>query len=470
MTQASPPVSSRIPYRCERPQPLRGAAFHGLAGTFVRAVEPHTEADPAALLLQFLVGFGNLIGRGPHFVVGRDEHPPRLFCVVVGESAKARKGSSWSIVRSLLDDVDASWASRVQSGLSSGEGIIHAVRDAVVRREPVREHGRTLRYEDVQADPGIADKRLLVYEPEFASTLRVIERDGNTVSAQVREAWDTGTLRVLTKQSPEQATGAHISLVGHITADELRRYLGRTEIANGFANRFLWPFVSRSKVLPDGGKLDEVDFSSLLAALAAAVRWARELGEHELRRDEEARTRWHEVYEDLSAGQAGLLGAVISRAEAQVMRLALVYALLDRSEAIRLAHLEAGLEVWRYAEDSARFIFGDALGDPVADTILQAVRARPDGLTRTDISRLFTGHKEAAAIGRALTTLLGRGLVVLQREPSGGRPAERYVATLSAKEEKEANKAPDEAGDASVPSLSSLPSPSPLTATAESAP
>ncbi|HOL95992.1 MAG TPA: hypothetical protein PLH79_16705, partial [bacterium] len=37
------------------PAPLDEAAFQGLAGEFVRMVGPHTESDPAALLIQFLV-------------------------------------------------------------------------------------------------------------------------------------------------------------------------------------------------------------------------------------------------------------------------------------------------------------------------------------------------------------------------------------------------------------------------------
>jgi hypothetical protein len=39
------------------------AAFHGPAGEFVIRTEPHTEADPMALLVQFLVAFGVAAGR-----------------------------------------------------------------------------------------------------------------------------------------------------------------------------------------------------------------------------------------------------------------------------------------------------------------------------------------------------------------------------------------------------------------------
>ena len=38
-------------------------AFHGLAGEFVKVLSPHTEADPAALLVQTLVAFGAAVGR-----------------------------------------------------------------------------------------------------------------------------------------------------------------------------------------------------------------------------------------------------------------------------------------------------------------------------------------------------------------------------------------------------------------------
>ena len=79
----------------------------------------------------------------------------------------------------------------------------------------------------------------------------------------------------------------------------------------------------------------------------------------------------------LSAGKPGLLGAATSRAESQVMRLAMLYALLDRSPVIGSDHLLAGLAVWTYAEQSARYIFGSALGDPVADEILNHLRSTP---------------------------------------------------------------------------------------------
>ncbi len=137
---------------------------------------------------------------------------------------------------------------------------------------------------------------------------------------------------------------------------------------------------------------------------------------------------WCSVYPGLSEGRPGLLGAVTSRAESQVMRVALIYALLDRSQCVCRKHLEAALAVWEYAEASARYIFGDALGDPVADEILAALRAHLEGLTRTDIRELFKRNRRAERIDTALRLLLEHGLARPQREETGGRPAERWYA------------------------------------------
>lgn len=392
------------------PDSLGKAAMLGLVGDIVHTVEPHSEADPSALLIQMLGAFGNAIGRTAHFIAEADRHYLNLFVTMVGATAKGRKGSSWGQVRRPFESVDSEWAAQcIQGGLSSGEGLINAVRD-----------------------DSVTDKRLLIFESELASTLRVLAREGNTLSAMIRQAWDCGDLRVLTKNAPMKATGAHISIVAHITRDELRRYLDSTEVGNGFANRFLWVCVRRSKLLPEGGQLHTVDFAPLIRRLKEAIEFARSVGQ--MRRDEAARRLWAEVYADLSEGKPGLFGAVTSRAEAQVMRLACLYALLDLCREIRLPHLQAALEVWRYCEDSARWIFGQSLGDPIADEILRALKvAGEDGLARSDLHALFGKHKAAAQIGRALADLTERGLARAEKIETGGRPGERWRPITIAK-------------------------------------
>ncbi|MGC1907747.1 MAG: DUF3987 domain-containing protein [Candidatus Acidiferrum sp.] len=393
----------------------------------MRTIEPHTEADPSALLFQFLTGFGNLVGRGPYTIADGARHGCNLFAAIVGVSSKGRKGTAWNHIRRVLEAIDSEWTGkRIQGGLSSGEGLIWGVRDPIEKQEAVREKKRIVDYQTVVEDHGVSDKRLLIVEPELAATLRVMGREGSTLSTTIRQAWDTGDLRVLTKNSPAQSTGAHISIIGHVTRDELLRFLTSTDTANGFANRFLWICSRRSKSLPEGGNLQRVDFAPLIRKLAAATAATRNAGE--LRRDDGAKSIWREVYGPLSESKPGLLGSVTARSEPQVLRLSLVYALLDGATIISAPHMLAALAAWDYCEASAQFIFGDSLGYPEADRILAALRTATQGLTRTEIRDLFGRNQREAVIQGALTALEEHGLARRDTLQTGGRPTEWWLA------------------------------------------
>ena len=100
-------------------------AFHGPAGEFVIRTAPHTEADPMALLIQFLVAFGVAAGRDAYWPIEASRHHPNEFAVLVGPSSKGRKGSAWDHVEAVLAGADPAFAGDgLVTGLSSGEGLI----------------------------------------------------------------------------------------------------------------------------------------------------------------------------------------------------------------------------------------------------------------------------------------------------------------------------------------------------------
>ena len=410
------------------PTPLGAAALIGPAGKFVELVGPHTEADPAALLIQFLVAAGAWIGRAPYVQVGGDRHHTNLYAALVGKTAGGRKGTSWGEVRRVFRLIDPEWAAtNISGGLSSGEGVIHAVRDAVEQAERTR--GGATRAESSGDDRGIADKRLLVVETEFASVLTRMLRDGNTLSSVMRQGWDSGALSVMTK-TPYRATGAHIAIVTHITQDELLRMLSATEMANGFANRFLWVCAARSQLLPEGGSLEEGELAGLVLILQRAGSRARTRSA--MGRTAAASGLWRDEYARLTRERPGMFGALVGRGAPVVLRLALVYALLDEASAIDRHHMAAALEVWRYCEASVRFVFGDSLGDPTADVLLNALRRAGDaGLSRTEIRDRLGRNAREADVDRALGKLAEHGLATLHREATGGRPAERWRASTT---------------------------------------
>ncbi|MBW4026336.1 MAG: DUF3987 domain-containing protein [Acidobacteria bacterium] len=408
------------------PAPMGEAAYYGLAGEFVRTIAPHTEADPAALLVQVLVALGSIIGRGPHYRAGADKHHANLFAVIVGNSSKARKGTSWGEVNRVAGITDLHWSkTRISSGLSTGEGLIHAVRDSITESVPIKEKGRVIDTQEQVTDAGETDKRLLCVEGELGQTLQCAAREGSTLSAVVRQAWDGVPLRVLAKSAKATCLEPHISVIGHITITELQRLLTASDVANGFANRFLWVCSARSQCLPFGGTADPEALSATGARARAAVEVAK--GISEVTWAAETRALWAEVYGQLSEGKPGLLGSIVARAEAQTVRLAMLYALLDCSAEIRLDHLKAALELWRYSEDSAAYIFGQSVGDPTADAIVQLLRERPEGVTRKELSDHFDRNKTKAELDAALTLAQSSGLIRVARRETGGRPAEVWL-------------------------------------------
>jgi hypothetical protein len=432
----SQPDGSPPPSPVVSPEPLptlHPDAYHGLAGDFVRLLAPHTEADEAGLLVTLLTCFGNCVGRSPHFLADGTPHHANLFAVLVGNSAKARKGTSKSRILGLFDDADPWKARCIASGLSSGEGLIWAVRDATERMEAVKERSKVVGYQRVIADQGVEDKRLLVIESEFSKVLRTKGREGNVLGELIRQAWETGTLSTLTKNSPCQATDAHISILGHITQAELAETLTHTSCFNGEFNRFLWCCVRRSKLLPDGG--GDFDASPLQRRLADTIDRAKPIGR--MQRSDDASRLWHELYcSEFAREEEGIVGGVIARADAQTLRLSMLYALLDGSEVIEAVHLRAALAVWRYCEASARMVFGHGASnattiqgealkaeETLPVRLLNAVSTQP-GINRRGLYESLGGRVKSEELDMALAYLHGEGLAHPVESRTGGRPGE----------------------------------------------
>lgn len=390
------------------PAPPGRAAYHGLAGQIVDTIAPHTEADPVAILSQLLVAFGAAVGRHAWFSVEATRHHPNEFLVLVGDSAKARKGSSWDHVARLLATADPSLAARTLTGLSSGEGLIWAVRDPT------------------DQDPGITDRRLLVVEPEFASVLKAASRDISTLSPTLRAAWDGRPLAILTRSAPARASDAHIAVIGHITSLELQHHVNPVEAANGLLNRVLFIACRRTRLLPDGGHPDPIAGTGLDRQLALTVAAARAAGQ--LSFTAHGRTLWHRAYQQLAEPQAGLAGQLTARAEAHVIRLALLYALLDRAAAIGPEHLHAALALHHYAARSAAWALQPDTGDPIAEHVHAALRHARDGLTRSQLIDLLHRNVSARRLDQALANLAAADKVDRQRVLTGGRPAELWTA------------------------------------------
>jgi hypothetical protein len=274
----------------------------------------------------------------------------------------------------------------------------------------------------------------MILEEEFAQALKVIAREGNTLSPTLRALWNHGTHGGLTRNSPIRTTNAHVTIVAHITDLELRRLMTETEQANGFGNRFLLCCAKRGRKLPLGGDLDDDGLRLLAERMRAAINGARSMSGR-LKLSADAEWLWRDVYDELSEGAHGMFGHMTARAEAQTLRLAVLYSLLDSStQLIEVGHVRAALAVWRYAEDSAAYIFGDRVGNALADRIrVLMIAAGEGGATRGELRKSVSHKTTTAEFDAALSHLERRFLARRTVEPTGGRDRERWFAVGGSK-------------------------------------
>ena len=135
---------------------------------------------------------------------------------------------------------------------------------------------------------------------------------------------------------------------------------------------------------------------------------------------EEAKEGWRKIYYQLSQSLPGLAGSLLDRGEAQVRRLAALYALLDCQGEVSNDHLLAALALWKYSVDSVKWIYGDSIGDAVADRIVEALQHGP--MSDTAISALFGGNISASRLAQSKQLLRDQGKVTCTVEPTGRRP------------------------------------------------
>ncbi len=385
---------------------LDSRAFQGPIGEFVLKVGPHTEASQAAVLLTMLTSFGVAVGNGPYVMVGDSKQHAALFTVIAGKTAKARKGTSGSVVARVMDRLDSEhWTGLADlrnpptlGGFGSGETLIDEIRDS---------DGD----DDIEAP---TDRRLLIYETEFASVLRRIGRDSSILGPTLRTLWDGTKVTAKSRGTGKRtASDYHVGAVGHITLGELATCISTTEIQSGTSNRILWLVAERARRLPRGGNTPEWLVEETAAKLRDAYDHAVGIRGHVPFTDS-AYALWDEFYEQCAEDDPeGLLGDVIARAEANVIRLSLIYALADGKGEIGLEHLSAALAVWDFCRQSAQSIFGHRTGNPQLDRLLKALcDVGSKGMSRTEIIRhVFSNHIKSSQLTEVLALGEERGLI-----------------------------------------------------------
>jgi hypothetical protein len=415
------------------PAPMAEEAFYGIAGKVIRIIEPECEAPREAVLAQLLVDFGNEIGRGPHCKQAGIHHLNE-YTVLVGETSIGRKGTALAAIQNLRPESEI----READGLQSGEAVVHAVRDPVWGLIPVnkRKAGNADKAETTLLDEGVEDKRLEIMEEEFDRLLAVAARPGNTLSPIMRKSWDgKRVLRVAGKISPNKATDAHISMIGHVTLEALLANITEVENKNGFSNRILWVAVRRVKEIPIPEWIDWKKHPDITSHFAKVIEnFGPNASARQLYWSQDGRVEWETFYRSksklISETSKGIVGSLIARSHAHVLRLTMLYTVLDNCALMQPKHLQAAIAFWQYCERSAVWIFGQKTGNKMADKIYWALQRAPKGMTRTEINAdVFNKHASKNSLDMAFDILFNAKLARFIPEAGGDRPAERWFAT-----------------------------------------
>lgn len=360
-------------YILTRPQ-LKPVALYGVLTYIVEEACRNSEAVPSSVAVNVLARFAATIGRTAHLLIGDQERYLNFNALIVGPTSKGRKGTSADMPAKLFKLVDrkGQWARLPElTALSTGEGLIHQVRDE--------------RWSDDEPpkriDKGVTDKRLLCEVSEFASVLAVAARKEATISMVLRDAFDGKDLTTPTKTSFNEATGPHIVVVGSITEGELVKMLSKTDIVNGLANRFLMSYAARTKLVPDPQPTPADRMEWFANWIVGAVTLAVSQHLRPLQMTDDAKEYWDTMYRTLNeATHEPVIASLIAREELYVRVLATLLALLNQETVITETHLDAALAWRQYWEDTLNFIFSTSkknenakamqeLKDRIVDTI-----------------------------------------------------------------------------------------------------
>lgn len=402
------------------PAPMRPIALHGIAGRIVGLMAQHCESSLESLLFQFLIAAGNTVGRSAYVYAGGPWLFPNEYTICVGATARGRKGTAYKMCEHLFGVVAPEWLDNcTDSDMQSGEGIVHRIRDEIRGIPKTDRRKKKLSNEppeEIVLDTGVGDKRLLIVEEEISNVLKMARRQGNTLTETYRKGWDSPRkLRTSNKNSPLAVSDPHLSMIGHTNKEELLQTLNDIELSNGFANRILWCASQRTELKPDVDWLDWTRYPEIIEELQIVLnqRFANTDEPYQFKRTPQANDLWKELYRKLNNQKPyiSFIDGVLVRDTSHLIKLSLLYAILDQSDMIEPVHLEAALALCDYSQASARWIFAERTGNPLANTIFWALLRNPEGMNRDRINNEVTGRNGTKVqMDHALEALARNGM------------------------------------------------------------
>lgn len=425
-------------YVLPRPK-LPAIALHGQLGRMTEAACSNSEAVPASVAIHILTRFAATLGRTAYIQIGDHKRHLRMFSLIVGPTAKGRKGTSSEMPNRLFESVHSDYL--VNAGflplekltaLSTGEGLIQKVRDPFSWTTGDKEHN----------DPGVSDKRLLCDISEFAGVLAQGRREGATLSTVLRDAFDGVVMTTPSATAFRRASDTHVCVVGSVPETEIVKNLNDVEKTNGFANRFPMFYSARTKIVPSPKPTDPMLMAQFARHVADAIWFGSRVGLVEM--DDDALSLWETTLyrriEDQTYPE--LIDSLLGRRSLHTMIFAALIALFDHKSKIDADHLlaaDAWMEYWEQtvlfvfstAESNEKAIKDKALRDQLVKMIdeLGGVKVSHTALALKATNKYQSRDVKAVDVKRATEALQRESPPRIHTETmtTAGRPANYYT-------------------------------------------
>jgi len=368
------------------------------------------DAPNSSLLLASCVTMSALVGPKPT-LRWRGTNRSTLFGVIVGEANYGRKGAAMRVVDQAFKQVDPLLGQITKGGIASPEKLIDLLRESKTN----------------------ALGSLLIREMELKTVLSIASREGNHMSAALRQAWDGDRIESHSlARGSSVAEDYHTAFIAGITPGELGRSLTSDDIANGWANRFLWFYAEPRRDGAFDPDADDTMDPTLAKYLADCIHFARSLGgsmliapRHTMTMTPVAMAQMNAMVARLDVPPVGPIGVLRQRMPAHIVRIGMLSALFRQSAVIDEDDLALGVAMTSYAVESMRAVFGVRVDDDVAQMILGVLAQSPDGWLNTSTLSKLT-RKEPARVRKSIDLLMGMGLITREDRKTGGRTAYGY--------------------------------------------
>jgi DNA replicative helicase MCM subunit Mcm2 (Cdc46/Mcm family) len=226
----------------------------------------------------------------------------------------------------------------------------------------------------------------------------------------------------------------HLVVVGQMTPSAFRSGVDNLSLANGFMNRFIPILVARPHLIPWPGETSKRSrdlLGDLIHRCAHAPKGILRLSPKARRIYEQ----WYLTREKRREHLPEKVAQLTARGNANVIRLAVIYALLQGSLTIRTQEIRAAIAIIEYADASANFLL--ATGKVGLEAKITKILESKSPLSRDELHRALGGHNTKEELNRALNALEEAGIIKTTTEQTRGRPRNLIELVTPMREKRE---------------------------------